>query len=40
MSEWKSNSWENYAIGGKSTTGVTLRSKDNTMEYIAIGRWK
>ena len=40
MSEWKSSSWENYAIGGKSTTGVTLRSEDNTMEYIAIGRWK
>lgn len=40
MSEWKSNSWENYAIGGKSTTGVTLRSENNTMEYIAIGRWK
>lgn len=40
MSEWKSGSWENYAIGGKSTTGVTLRSEDNTMEYIAIGRWK
>lgn len=40
MSEWKSSSWENYAIGGKSTTGVTLRSENNTMEYIAIGRWK
>lgn len=40
MSEWKSSSWENYAIGGKSTTGVTLRSEYNTMEYIAIGRWK
>ena len=40
MSEWKSSSWENYAIGGKSTTGVTLRSEDNTMEYIAIGLWK
>lgn len=40
MSEWKSSSWENYAIGSKSTTGVTLRSEDNTMEYIAIGRWK
>lgn len=40
MSEWKSTSWENYAIGGKSTTGVILRSEDNTMEYIAIGRWK
>lgn len=40
MSEWKSGSWENYGIGGKSTTGVTLRSENNTMEYIAIGRWK
>ena len=40
MSEQKSSSWENYAIGGKSTTGVTLRSENNTMEYIAIGRWK
>lgn len=40
MSEWKSSSWENYAICGKSTTGVTLRSENNTMEYIAIGRWK
>lgn len=40
MSEWKSSSWENYAIGGKSTTGVTLRSENNTMEYIAIGRQK
>lgn len=40
MSEWKSSSWENYAIGGKSTTGVILRSENNTMEYIAIGRWK
>lgn len=40
MSEWKSGSWENYGIGSKSTTGVTLRSERNTMEYIAIGRWK
>lgn len=40
MSEQKSSSWENYAIGGKSTTGVILRSENNTMEYIAIGRWK
>lgn len=40
MSEWKSSKWENHAIGGKSTTGVTLRSENNTMEYIAIGRWK
>lgn len=40
MSEWKSGSWENNGIGSKSTTGVTLRSENNTMEYIAIGRWK
>lgn len=40
MSEWKTGSWKNYGIGGKSNTGVALQSENNTMEYIAIGRWK
>lgn len=40
MSEWRSGSWENYAIGSKSNTGIILRSENNAMEYIAIGRWK